>query len=457
MGMKAYWGEGGQFGPFDTQDDGWPNAGQVMRYFRDKMGITAKAFGKLYGKEIREDKKPISERWILEMELENKVPIDITRRRIIASLLGVPPILFGLASLQDVPLQQPQETHTPSTVVAHSHVLHKTSVDISKQAKNIHVALQLHRTSNAQGLLQDINADIRDLESAESQTQGDLRYRVGELLVSNHLLATKIVKDQKQYAHAYMYANNAVRAAKNLGDDELIVAAKYTRGCTRLEWGLFGFMKRGKFQVDRDKVTDAIQDFEDILGTARSRQDALHPQLQGLTMLQLGRAQSILKHAFYDVIDANALSLADQAADMVGHDTIDDPYTRIIVTGTLSGLHWGGYHLVKAGIFSNVGLPGKAINELNQLKRLTQQTYGRDETRNQAWSDIALAEALIGLKEYQEAVSKLKDAFVTCYTINSTQNIAMIRDIYSRFSDGPYGMSREVKELGEMLGEWSDQ
>ena len=66
MSKIAYWGIGGQFGPFDMQDDGWPNAGQVMRYFREKLSITAKAFGKMYGEEIREDGKFISERWILE-------------------------------------------------------------------------------------------------------------------------------------------------------------------------------------------------------------------------------------------------------------------------------------------------------------------------------------------------------------------------------------------------------
>ena len=94
----TYWGAGGQFGPFVAQEDGWPNAGQVMRYFREKSDLTAKTFGKLYGKKIREDGKPICERWILEMELENKVPIDITRRRVIAQLLQIPPALFGLAS-----------------------------------------------------------------------------------------------------------------------------------------------------------------------------------------------------------------------------------------------------------------------------------------------------------------------------------------------------------------------
>ena len=66
MVNAIYWGEGGQYGPFDIQKDGWPNAGQVVRYFRKKMNLTAKMFGILYGKQVSKTGQPICERWILE-------------------------------------------------------------------------------------------------------------------------------------------------------------------------------------------------------------------------------------------------------------------------------------------------------------------------------------------------------------------------------------------------------
>jgi hypothetical protein len=252
-----YWGEGGQIGPFDVQEDGWPHAGQVMRYFREKLDITAKTFGKLYGKEVRENGKPICERWILEMELENKVPTDITRRRIIAHLLSIPPVLLGLASLEDVLIQQEQEQPSPPTTV-HQSTLQKVPIEIATYEKNVRIALQLHRTSNAQALLQEVNSAIKDLENFEGQTKGNLLYRVRELLISNRFLAAKIVKDQRQYALAYMYANNAVYVAKSMEDDELLAAAKYIRGCTKLEWGLFGVMKRGRFQEEVDRYKNKL-------------------------------------------------------------------------------------------------------------------------------------------------------------------------------------------------------
>lgn len=448
-----YWGEGGQIGPFDVQEDGWPHAGQVMRYFREKLGITAKTFGKLYGKEVRENGKPICERWILEMELENKVPTDITRRRIIAHLLSIPPVLLGLASLEDVLIQQEQEQPSPPTIV-HQSTLQKVPIEIATYEKNVRIALQLHRTGNAQTLLQEVNSAIKDLENFEGQTKGNLLYRVRELLISNRFLAAKIVKDQRQYALAYMYANNAVYVAKSMEDDELLAAAKYIRGCTKLEWGLFGVMKRGRFQLDSDKIKDAIADFQEILHQTHLQKASIHPQLHGFTMLQLGRAQSVLKYMLDASVNTNALILIDQAANMVGREAIDDLYTRMLITGTVSGLHIGGYHLVKAGILNTIGLPGKAINELHQLKRLTEQTYGQDETRYQAWSNIDMAEAFMRLGEYEEAINKAKEALVACHNINSVQNVTIITDLYTRIAASSYGASRDVKELGDLLKEW---
>lgn len=377
------------------------------------------------------------------MEKQNSVPTDITRRRIIARLLGIPPALLGLASLKELVFLP--ERKTPLIHVE----LHKVLIDIPLYQKHIHVALHLHRTSHAQSLLNDINSDIQDLESVFGQAQGDLFYQVGELLVSNGLLAAKIVKDQGQFALAYAYANDAVRIAKRLEDDELEASTRYMRGCVKLEWGLGVAWKPGTSQFDEEKITSALQDFQAILNSVHAQLGAIHPQLHGFTLLQQSRAKSVLKHNI-----TNILTLADQAGELVGRDTIDDLYTRLIVTGTLSGLHLGGYHLVRAGIFNAAGLAGKAISELNELQRLhqlTKKTYKQDETRNQAWSNIVLAEARMGLGEYTQATALARQALVVCHTINSVQNVANIRRLYEGLSASSYGSSIDVKELGDML------
>lgn len=254
MPNMIYWGDGGQFGPFPAQEDGWPNAGQVMRYFREKAGISAKAFGKLYGKEIRGGGKPICERWILEMELENKVPSDITRRRVIAGLLEIPPVLFGLASLADL-TTEPQMRDQSLHEVSSRSILKASPVEIAKYEKNLRMALHLHRTSSALDLLQDVNADRKDLEHFESQTKGNLLHRVRELLVANTLLAAKIMRDQQQYIQSYSYADFAVQVASRMEDDDLIATTTYTRGCIQLQWGQFAVVKQGRLQLVKSQLS----------------------------------------------------------------------------------------------------------------------------------------------------------------------------------------------------------
>jgi hypothetical protein len=453
-----YWGEGGQYGPYAAQEDGWPNAGEVMRDYRERKGLKAEEFACMYSEELKklgkQNKKgkqgqqgKVTGNWILNMEKQNIVPTDISRRRIIARLLGIPPVLLGLASLEHV-VMQPQNEATAMTK-ARPTALQKISMDITPYRRNVQVALHLHRTSQAQDLLNDINADLRDLEGLVSQAQGDFLYHVGELLIGNDLLATKIAKDQGRFSHAYAYANAAVRMTKRLKDDELLAAAKYTRGCVKLEWGLASLLLHGRLHIDTEKVVSALSDFQAILDLATSRQGLIHPQLHGFTLLQLSRAQSALKHNI-----PNALLLADQASELIGREAIDEPFTRLLVTGTLSGLHKGGYHLVKAGILNAAGLPGKAISELNTLKQLTEQTYRQDETRNQVWIDITLAEALMGVEEYGEATYKARGALITCHAINSVQNVATLVAIYSRLLTSSYKTAAEVKELGDMLREW---
>jgi tetratricopeptide (TPR) repeat protein len=453
MTQKIFWGEGGQYGPFDVQSDGWPHGGQVMRFFREKMGLTAKAFGKLYGEEVNKDGRPICERWILEMELENKVPSDISRRRVIANLLKIPPILLGLASLEDLTLSASQGQSQPMPVKTRA--LKRVDIDILPYEKNIRIALRLHQTGNAHTLLRDVTADLRQLEVFKGQAKGDLLYQIGELLIGNYLLASKIERDRRNYEQAYNYANRAVLIAKHVEDEELLATAKHVRGVVKMAWGQFGALHQRIFRLDRGKIQDAMRDFQSILHMAQVRSNAIHPQLQGLTKIQLGRALGLLRLGQHGATAANALTLIDQASEAIDSEHIDDVYTRAVVIGDLSGLHLGGYLLHRANVLNALGLPGKALTELNKLHCLVESTYGKEETRMQSWRDIVLAETFLGLGEYQRATEKAKDALIACHAIHSIQNIANIVDIQGRLAaSSSYGLSTDVLELGDMIREW---
>ena len=119
MTKPVYWGEGGEYGPYSVQEDGWPNAGEVMRAYRLKRGWSAAEVARRYSEALKSlskckkegtPVKPVSATWILNMENENRVPSDITRRRLLADLLQIPPILFGLGSFAQVLFKPKAET-----------------------------------------------------------------------------------------------------------------------------------------------------------------------------------------------------------------------------------------------------------------------------------------------------------------------------------------------------------
>ena len=170
------------------------------------------------------------------MENENQVPPDINKRKLIVRLLNIPPMLFGLAVLENITLKPHPEV--AGSVIATGHTtLPKVVVDTTKYQNNIRKLVILHYTSQVQSELDQINTDIRDLESLEIQTRGDLLHVVQEILFSYYLLAAKVVRDQRKFSLSHYYANQAVRVALATGDTDLIATARYTRGRTYLAVG----------------------------------------------------------------------------------------------------------------------------------------------------------------------------------------------------------------------------
>lgn len=446
-----YWGIGGQYGPFDEQKAGewagWPDFGQVLRYFRKKARLTAKEFGAMYGKAVNPDESPITERQILRMELENQVPVDMHRRKLIARLLHVPPMLLGLAVLEDIRIQ-PRESG--AAIATGQTTLQKVVADTTKYQNNIRTLWTLHDTSQVQSSFDQVNVDIRDLDSLESQTRGDLLYHIQELLFSYHLLAAHIVRDQRKFGLSHHHANEAVRVAKAMRDTDLIATALYTRGCTYLEWGMFGLLKDGVFQVQQEKIESAIADLERVKNANGASEKHLHPQLSGRIDVHLGRAYAILNISKGEQVPGFALTLLDQAEDMLEVQNIDDPYTRVLVTGHRVGFGKAGYHEARASAFNAANMPGQALREL-KMRAAQQPGVGKDLTRRHAWSDIIAANSFIRLENYEEAVKYTKSALAASQDINSITNLTNIRDIYERLSRSPYKADADIQELGDML------
>jgi transcriptional regulator with XRE-family HTH domain len=448
-----YWGIGGEYGPFHEQQTGewagWPDFGEVMRYFRKKARIKAKEFALTYGQSIG---RTITDRQIQRMEHDNQVPADINKRKLIARLLDIPPVLFGLAVLENVTLKPHPKIAGAVTKIGQP-TLTKVTVDITKYENNVRKLVMLHDTSQVQSELDQINADIQELDNLADQARGDLLYHISEILLSDYLLVASVVRDLRKFNLSHYYANQAVRVALALGDTDLIATARYVRGCTYLEWGRNGALENGVFKVQLDKINKAIRDFVNAKQAADSSEKRLHPQIIGRIDMSLSRAYTIRSLSTGGKVPTIALTLLDEAEESADCENIDDPYERHLITGSPVGFVKGEYHNSKARGLTLAGRPGAALTELIRLSGLRQGTIGRQFTRSQIWLDIVAADTFMGLEQYKEVTERASRALVGCQDINSVAKLACIVDIHGRLLQSNYKDEPDVKELGDMIHE----
>src|SRR5579859_6246351 len=63
--------------------------------------------------------------------------------------------------------------------------LQRVAIDTTKYQNNVRTIWQMHETGSAQNELKQLYTDVRDLESLEQQTKGDLCNHIQELLLSD--------------------------------------------------------------------------------------------------------------------------------------------------------------------------------------------------------------------------------------------------------------------------------
>src|SRR5260221_4331910 len=176
MTKPVYWGEGGEYGPFSVQEDGWPNAGEVMRAYRLKLGLSAAEVARRYSEALKSlskckkegaPVKPVSATWILNMENENRVPTDITRRRLLADLLQITPMLFGLASFAQVLFKPKAETS--ALPMGPTILKQDLSPALPRYEREIRAFWLLNEPSHAHGGPRGILAAIKEMGGVEGK------------------------------------------------------------------------------------------------------------------------------------------------------------------------------------------------------------------------------------------------------------------------------------------------
>jgi tetratricopeptide (TPR) repeat protein len=405
MSNKQYWWD--SYGPFDPDpnDSSFPNAGQVVRYYRLLKKWSPAQLGEALDK---------SARWVQAMEHDNTVPESISRRRALAIMLGIPPVLLGLASIENVAtIPEPKNA---------TRAARKPSIDIATLGQYneiLHLYWELDYTSTAQESIEDIERWIQHLRRIAPDARGN-QQPVIELMCRYHQLANWIARDQRDYATAFTHANRAVKLALSVGNSELIAAALFRRGRTSLEQG---------------NINAATTDLDTALPYAQRAR----PQLKGLVLLAAGHAHAhAIEKASTDIIQTR--TLIEHASRIVRRGNLEEDESFV-------KLNTGRYHLDKAGALIALGQSEDALDELD----LADKGVGPDQTRRHAYINVLRAQAYTSMGEFEIATSVAEDALGVSKAINSVINIARIEEIYKEISYSKYGGSPQVGRLKLLL------
>lgn len=403
MPEQRYWWD--SYGPFDPDEDGYPNAGQVVRHYRLLKKWSPAQLGEAMGKTAR---------WVQAMEKDNQVPEAISRRRALATILGIPPLLLGLA-----PIERMGQVLDAVTSTAKKTKIETTT--LAQYNEFLRLYWELDYSSTAQESMEDIARWIRHLRALLSETTGDQQRQVAEILCRYHQLATWIARDQRDYPTAFIHANRALKLAQATENSELIAAALFRRGRTKLEQG---------------DIPGAIGDLDAALPHAQHAR----PQLKGLVLLAAGHAHA---HAAQSSTEINqVMTFLDQAGRIVRRGTLeeDESYVK---------LNTGRYHLDRAGALIAMHRSEDALDELI----LADHGIGPDQTRRHTYINVLRAQAYAQTGEMPIAVATAEETLKVSKALKSAINVARIADIFGILRRGKYGDTPQIARLGAALAE----
>ncbi len=405
---KRYWWE--SYGPFDPDpnDEDFPNAGQVVRHYRLLKKWTPAQLGVAMEKTAR---------WVQAMEHDNTVPEAISRRRALAKILDIPPVLLGLAVIEDI--TAPQATSIPK----------KTNVDnrvITQFQNSLKLYWELYYTSTTYDSLEEIINGTRHLKGLIPDASSHQKAQLTELLSQYHQLIAHTLRDQEDYDTAFVYANRAIKIAKETENNELIASALLRRG--------FISFNRGRNISGQKDIANAVADLDAALPFAAHARTPL----KGFIMQIAGHYRT---YTIQDHTDATqALKLLDQAGNILRQGRLEDDQSFVQFSP-------GWYHQERAWALITMKKPADALDELDLAERL----LGPDQPRRRAQIIILQAKAYLIKGQFDATIDLAEDALKISKAVKSEDAISQIAKLHEQLHGSKYGNSPEVARLGRML------
>ncbi len=398
----------------------FPDPGTIIRIYRQRMNYIDQD-GKLrkWTQADLAKRLGVSEVTVRLMETQGKGLDSIDRRRAIAEILKIPPVLLGLASLEDL-LALLEHNNTAKMAKA-SHVSMET---IKLYQDTLSIYSEKHNTFTAKDSSIDIEKWIgriqHDLSTASQRQRADM-YRV---LWGFHNLAAKVYDDMYDWVNALSHVNNAREIAMEMNSNDFLAASLY---------------RSSQLHFSQKNPLLAKSDLTAALDYAKK---STNLSLKGAVF-----SEAALSLALVDpdmAATTYAQRLLDEAEKYAGKHAEGDEFSLRFTTGR--------YLFTRGSALLALKRPAVALEYLDDAE----ETLDLSQKRRLAYINILRAEAYMRLKrpEYDHAMALLLGALDVSKAIKSGFNIGRIRSLYKLLTMSSYGNSPQVADLGLQLRDW---
>ncbi len=397
----------------------------------------------------------VSEKAVREMEHHKKGLDSLTRRRLLAQLLEIPPAALGIVPLEEAWRHHAQRLHLLSIRAVNTNRL---EVDPGYYEAHLKTLWNRNHMTTAQDR-------IIDLVTAMEKLKGILPYKAGEdekkiyfLLCRYHHLYAHILRDQSQYEAALLELEKALRLAQRTENSPLLAVTYLRIGSVLRDRGTvyeaLAKMEaaRGDHEAEQTQLRQAFADYQAALAHYQRIRllQQLPAALQGVLWFDEGYAQAQL--AWQDRQKRqDAVSLLEQSEAIIAatRATLEEEFAIRITERT--------YCNTKAAAFLSLGWPREAMEILTALMDLP-----ADEamTRQNAYSQYLWAQAYTDLRCSEAAAPSAQEAAVKMKQIRSRLHLYRLRGLHAQLSQLD-GSNLEVIRFGvivqsERRDRWAD-
>ena len=410
MSMERWWISMG-YPEFEAGEDGFPRPGQVTKHYRylkkrgDGQPWTQRDLAYVLG---------ISENEVRNMENRDR-GFSLERRRFLAHLLNIPPILLGVVTLEQIEqMLAQQQAALPTRAIASTK---RVMVDLEQCRQALTGYWEANHAHSAQQAIPDMRNWIALLNDELPFVTGKEKRERYELLISYHRLIANILRDYLSFDDAVAHLNIALELAKVGESKELQALILHSRALTLQEQG----------NLDAARVDGA-----QALSLVRS-----HPAspLYGTIALEAGHIQA--KTARDEADRTKALKTIDEAESLARAGYSEDLH--------FLKLDEVRYHLSRGSALIAIGWNKDAITELSMVED------NPAALRRSAYRDILLAQAYASKGDYAYAAALAAPALQTVKEINSQVNITRVAALYARLKNSPFKNDPEVERLAWLL------